>query len=79
MTSEIWQRFLRLRAFTNGNLATREKAMRRRYDEYDDGDYEHDLGLEDARERKRHDAIMHCKGDPSECSCPDCNPPEDER
>jgi len=53
--------------------------MRRRYDEYDDGDYEHDLGLEDARERKRHDAIMHCKGDPSECSCPDCNPPEDER
>ena len=53
--------------------------MRRRYDEYDDGDYEHDLGLEDARAQRAFRATMRCKGDASEGSCPDCNPPDDER
>jgi len=57
--------------------------MRRRYDngdyEYDDGDCEHDLRLEDAREQRAFRATMRCKGDASECSCPNCNPPEDER
>ena len=50
--------------------------MRRRYD--DEGSDDYDLRLEDARAQRAFRAAMHCKGDPSECSCPDCNPPEDE-
>ena len=50
--------------------------MGRRYD--DEGADDYDLRLEDAREQRAFMATMRCKGDSSECSCPNCNPAEDD-
>lgn len=37
-----------------------------------------DLRREDNWRRRQERAVLRCKGDPSECSCRNCNPPDED-